>query len=138
MAVSGYILCTHSGLRATYQWTTQITFQSEGILLCRVFTEQRSGCSALAQRAPVYQANRPLLPRPIEALGTALNMKCGVGCRSMSLAPPSNVKEVELRSLPEFGSLIEVEVFKLQNFRRTCYISAPGKPICKKFGTLFI
>ena len=48
-----------------------------------------------------------LLARPIEALGTALNMKCGVGCRSMSLAPPSNVKEVEIRAVLQWSLIVD-------------------------------
>ena len=39
---------------------------------------------------------------------------------------------------PEFGYLIEGGCFRLQKFRSTCHILAPGDPICKKFGTLLI
>ena len=67
---------------ATYQWDYS---NSERILPSYLHAEQRSGCSPLAQRAPVYHA--------AVALGTALNMMSMWGRISVnvtpSLTPPS-------------------------------------------------
>ena len=67
---------------ATYQWDYS---NSERILPSYLHAEQRSGCSPLAQRAPVYHS--------AVALGTALNMMSMWGRISVnvtpSLTPPS-------------------------------------------------
>ena len=50
-----------------------------------------------------------------------------------TLVSPSLFQPCPAVLTAEFGSLIEVGLFRLQKFRQTCHISAPNVPICQKF-----